>query len=109
MAETANHCRHCGYPIPTPNGSGRGLCRRCWRDRRVRSWYPPVTRGRGPDKQPRANEDREPTAEEVERCVAEQMGCLPPWWGAVGGLRPPRWTVPVVRTRYRHNGHGMTA
>jgi hypothetical protein len=32
--------------------------------------------------QGRRYREREPTAEEVERTVAEQMACLPEWWAA---------------------------
>ena len=42
----------------------------------------------------------EPTEEEVERIVAEQMANLPEWWAHDAELqrqRRPRWIVPVVR------------
>lgn len=50
--------------------AGRGLCKPCSADPAVRDRYATLT------------EAREPTAEEVERTVAEQRANLPPWWFA---------------------------
>lgn len=63
-------CQHCG----TEGGYPRGLCYRCYSDKDIRSQY-------GSDSPAFVYSQRgEPTAEEVERCVAEQMQCLPEWW-----------------------------
>lgn len=36
-----NHCRHCREVIGIAR-VGRGLCRKCWDDKAIRSMYPPV-------------------------------------------------------------------
>ena len=46
----------------------RGLCERCYKDHTIRAAHANLSCR------------REPTAEEVERCIAEQMQCLPSWW-----------------------------
>lgn len=67
-------CRHCR----ARSEYSRHLCKTCFRDPAVRGLYPADTRkgmrfgGVG---------TREPSAEEVERIVAEQLQCLPWWWG----------------------------
>ena len=63
-----HRCRHCRRPKVHKNG----LCSSCYRKPEVRHLY---SRWRG-GKQG----GEEPTAEEVERIVAEQMKCLPPWF-----------------------------
>lgn len=61
-------CRHCAERrVNRP----RGLCWVCFYTPGVRERYPV-----GSKYAPKA----EPTAAEVEACVAEQMACLPAWW-----------------------------
>lgn len=50
----------------------RGLCSTCYFTKDIRVLYT-----RRKNSGPRGGE---PTAEEVERVVAEQMRCLPAWW-----------------------------
>lgn len=66
-------CRHCGAPLTRERGAGRGLCWTCYRKRDVRHRYPRDPRGP-------VCEDDEPTAEEVERLVADGFAALPDWW-----------------------------
>lgn len=61
-------CRHCRKQA---GSRGRGLCHHCWSNPDVREQYPPAN--------PHSLR-REPTMEELERTIAEQMQCLPAWW-----------------------------
>jgi hypothetical protein len=71
-------CRHCGA---AKGSRPRGLCSRCYFDRAIRPLYP-VHEG-DPGRSPK-NRYREPTAEEVEALIAEQLKPenLPAWWPA---------------------------
>lgn len=51
------------------------MCWTCYRNPKVRSRY--ARDPRGP-----TDPDHEPTAEEVEATIREQMERLPDWWGA---------------------------
>jgi hypothetical protein len=63
-------CRHCAV------GSGshrpRGLCTVCYRDVKIRLRYPNKPRG--------GQEERDPTEEELEAIISQQMASLPRWW-----------------------------
>lgn len=60
-------CRHCGKPVASRK---RGLCWRCSGTPEISDLYPAQPPG----------PHYEPSAEEVERIVAEQMRRLPKWW-----------------------------
>lgn len=48
--------------------------------------------------------DREPTEEELEQIIAEQMQCLPAWWPAPGETDPddePEFTTAESKARRR--------
>lgn len=47
----------------------RGLCQTCFGKKQIRFRYPKL-----------GQPDREPTEEEVEQTIKEQMENLPPWW-----------------------------
>ena len=66
-------CRHCGKVIACL--ASRGLCWACYRTPAIRALYPTYLKGPGG-----AACGREPTAEELERTIAEQMKALPEWW-----------------------------
>lgn len=89
-------CVHCGKAL-TGRSPGRGLCWPHYRDREIRLKYKRFKNGPkacggvafapGEDQEWRKtarrtvpHRDYEPTAEEVERVVAEQMANLPAWW-----------------------------
>ena len=59
-------CIHCHI---RKTANVRNLCGRCFGDRAIRRQYPI---------------DGEPTWDEVEQIVAEQMLALPAWWPAIG-------------------------
>ena len=63
-------CRHCRKDALSI--VARGLCWRCYNKKEIRSLYPKEFKYVPPEP--------EPTKEEVERLVAEQMKCLPDWW-----------------------------
>lgn len=65
---TAAICRHCNEK--TANRP-RGLCRVCYYLPGVKEQYPSVSK---------FAPAREPTEEELEATIAEQMKNLPPWW-----------------------------
>lgn len=58
------HCRDPRLPVKC-----RGLCRICWSQHRDKYL----------SKNARPN-DAEPTQEELDRMISEQMTCLPKWW-----------------------------
>lgn len=62
-------CRHCQREFPRLKA--RGLCSRCHADTAVRERY-----------EPHGAREGEPTAEELERIIAEQSRpeILPVWW-----------------------------
>ncbi len=64
-------CRHCHKnKVVRP----RGLCCRCFYTPGVKEQYPITSKfGRYAMRQ-------EPTEEELEATIAEQMKCLPKWW-----------------------------
>lgn len=69
MSDLCQHCHryHCNRP--------RGLCTQCYKNLDVRQLYPTaknytVKYGL-----------KEPTEEELETLIAEQMRNLPAWWG----------------------------
>ncbi len=61
-------CLHCN--IREAKKFKKGLCSKCYWSRGVREMYPHLPNPR----------DREPSAEEVERMVAEGYANLPDWW-----------------------------
>lgn len=61
-------CKHCGRL----KIKDRGLCYRCCKIESLRKAYPPCT-GWVPGK-------GEPTMEELDQIIHEQMKCLPSWW-----------------------------
>lgn len=66
-----NRCRHCDTnAVNRP----RGLCWTCYYTPGVLDLYPSTSKY-CPKKH------TEPSAEEVEATVAEQLKCLPEWWG----------------------------
>lgn len=74
-------CRHQGCQqeasqrrYPSGKLKCRGLCARCFSTLAIRQLYPCEA------KAPRR--DTEPTEEELERLIAQQMRCLPRWWAA---------------------------
>lgn len=83
-AATTPKCQHCDNPGTRP----RGLCVRCYNNPRIRQQYPSTSKFS-------RRMDHEPTAEEVERMVAEQMENLPDWWPAPGEVD----LDPIPRTR----------
>ena len=60
-------CRHCKLPRRLIR---RGLCKRCYYTRAIRERYGPVKDS--------ANLG-EPTEEELERMIREQLPTMPPW------------------------------
>jgi hypothetical protein len=61
-------CKHCHHPnLPT---RARGLCHRCHDVKEIRDQYPSGNKS-GQD---------EPTQEELDQMISEQMSCLPKWW-----------------------------
>jgi hypothetical protein len=65
-------CRHCHRRQALPGR--RGLCATCHRDRAVRDLYPRT------DAAPADHDAGEPSAEDLERTIAEQAAALPAWW-----------------------------
>lgn len=61
------HCKQRELLLP------RGLCSLCYQKPKVRGMYPRV-----PDPLPETEED-------LDRLIAEQMECLPKWWGKENG------------------------
>jgi hypothetical protein len=59
-------CVHCQRPKLIRS---RGMCYTCYEDEEIRKLYPKGERI-----------FYEPTQEEVDQCVAEQMMCLPDWF-----------------------------
>lgn len=60
---TCAHCRRTGRRLV-----GRGLCSACYQRENVRDLYDPT------------NPHHEPTEEELEQMIREQMENLPDWW-----------------------------
>ncbi len=60
-------CTHCKTRSGCRPG---GLCNTCYQDLSIRHQY--VKRIKA--------QDKEPTSEEVEQTIREQMQCLPWWW-----------------------------
>ena len=63
----SNRCVHC---LSRPARAWRGLCKACYHHAATRSLYPAAGRR------------HEPTMEELEELIAQQMKNLPPWWRA---------------------------
>lgn len=65
------HCRRCAVNRP------RGLCWTCYYTPGVKEQYPFTSRFA-----PKSTADdyHEPTTEELDAMIAEQMKNLPPWW-----------------------------
>ena len=61
-------CRHCGERVAARS---RGLCRVCYYTPGVRELYAVKSTFYAKP---------QPTQEEVDRMVEEQMQCLPDWW-----------------------------
>jgi hypothetical protein len=79
--KTCLHCERERYI------QGRGLCGTCHGKPEVRDRYAPSHHGR-------IGDWSEPTAEELDRMIAEQLTDLPAWWHAeerrkVAECRPP--------------------
>lgn len=66
-------CRHC---VKNRVLRPRGLCWRCYYRPGVRDLYPSTSK---------YAPGHEPSAEEVEATVEEQMKCLPAWWQSEAG------------------------
>lgn len=81
-------CRHCGTKIAT---RPRRLCHACYADRSVRDLYRPESKY-APNLAP------EPTEEELDRMIAEQMAALPDWWKDEAEMqrRHEPYSVPIV-------------
>jgi hypothetical protein len=75
-------CIHCPSPLSRPNGAGRGLCWACYPNRAIRDRYARYARGA-------INESDEPTEEELNATIAEQLENLPSWWADDCRLPPP--------------------
>ena len=67
-------CRHCGAVRWV---RARRLCSACYDRPAVRELYP-SRRSRT------SGFEREPTEAELDALIAEQMRCLPAWWGESG-------------------------
>lgn len=65
-------CRHCQKG--KGNLSRRWLCRRCWKNPEIKDLYKPAESFRS------EFGDHDPTMEELEAMISEQMKCLPAWW-----------------------------
>jgi hypothetical protein len=61
-------CNHCGKPCVVYRG--RGLCWTCYGNPGIRESYGKSKYAPG----------HEPTMEELDAIIAEQMKCLPNWW-----------------------------
>ena len=72
-------CRNCGDPNRAARQ--RGLCWKCNADPVVRAKFPPDKRGRRTGQ--KYHDD--PTEEELDAIIAEQLRNLPPWWGQERG------------------------
>jgi hypothetical protein len=78
-------CRHCTGPI-RGRSAPRGLCWRCYRTPGVWEATPRLKPGpkrageAAQEVSPTAENDREPTAAELEAMIAEQLAALPEWW-----------------------------
>lgn len=91
-------CRHCAKPLYVHS---RGLCKTCWSDLEVRENFPPLMKI--------IQADDEPTHEEVEAMVAEQLPTMPHekgWtsFSDVGEPQPKRRPMTCVK---RHNGEPL--
>lgn len=64
-------CKHCGKV--NIYLQGRGLCNRCHRTPEIKAQYAKL-------REVGEYDGVEPTAEQVEQMVAEQMANLPDWW-----------------------------
>lgn len=69
-------CRHCNQGRATRS---RKLCYGCFQNTDIRELYPRSKRGGvgGTNGKPK---NEEPTEEELEAIIAEQMKRLPKWW-----------------------------
>ena len=66
-------------------GKIRNLCNKCYEDRDIRKLYPKKTYTKGVEKY------EDPTQEELDKMIAEQMANLPSWW-AEASARQDRLT-----------------
>ena len=64
-------CKHCQKHVGT---RPRGLCHRCYLDVTIRKSYPPLS---VMGTYAADYEEREPTEEEVEKMIAEQLPTMP--------------------------------
>lgn len=70
-------CRHCQKRnVNRP----RGLCWSCYHDPAILPLYPPSSKYAPLSWLP------EPTEEELDAIIAEQMQCLPAWWERSGQI-----------------------
>lgn len=69
-------CIHCKRDMDL---RAKGLCQTCWRHHG--SLYP-----KSPWRRRERTEDNEPTQEELDAIIAEQMRCLPAWWPPIGKM-----------------------
>jgi hypothetical protein len=80
----------------------RGLCRHCYTDPDVRNSCDVLTPGMF-----EGQHTTEPTEEELDQLIAEQMQNLPPWWREDAQCARQSWRVPVAGRRFRWNGIAM--
>src|SRR5262245_53355181 len=103
-------CRHCGHVY---GNYGRGLCYSCYRKPEVKVQYPPMPHRDRVRKDQHPN-DYEPTEEELDAVIAEQLANLPPWWQTdvrrqVKLEGPARWRAPYVCVTFRRVVRKRTA
>ncbi len=72
-SSTCGHCRHCNRILGRAR-SKRGLCIVCYRDDAIRVLYACCKTG------PKPERHDDPTEEELNAIIAQQMRCLPAWW-----------------------------
>lgn len=68
MKASETRCLYCSRPRGC--GGNRGLCSKCYSNKRIRGLFPAK----------RTKLCEAETAEEVEALVAAQMQCRPAWW-----------------------------
>lgn len=77
-------CRHCRKDRAPCH---RGLCQECWRTPAIRATAPPS----------KFAPKGEPTEEELEQTIAEQLKRLPPWWWK--DVQRERWRASQLAAR----------
>ncbi len=91
-------CRHCGKPLYVHS---RGMCKTCWCNKEIRANYPPLMKI--------IQADDEPTHEEVEAMVAEQLPTMPKeqGWSSFGDVGEPPPRIRRIGCAKRHNGEPL--